>query len=324
MIVIHELGHFLVGRKLGFKIEQFFIGFGPKLFSKEKNEIVYSLRAFPIGGAVVFYGEDEVVKDTLSFNSQKPWKRFLVILAGPVMNIILAIILAIMTLSIFGDYTPVVSSIEAGTPAAQVDLQPGDKIIAIDNKNMDFLSEALTTLQSHESTFVTLTVDRNGQYINTTVNYYYDEALQKNRIGIVVGPEKRTFSLLESIALSFKWIFFLVSQMFTVLWGLVTGSVSSSDVVGPVGTIGFIGEAVRSGFESILRLGCLITVNLGVFNILPLPALDGGRLVFIGLEALRGKPISREKEGTVHFVGFVLLMILMVIFTFKDVLRLFT
>jgi len=112
--------------------------------------------------------------------------------------------------------------------------------------------------------------------------------------------------------------------MLITFWGLITGAVSSSNLMGPVGTISYIGEAVRTGFESILRLACLITVNLGVFNILPLPALDGGRLVFIVLEWLRGKPISREKEGTVHLIGFVLLMALMVVFTYKDIMRLFS
>lgn len=324
MIVIHELGHYSVGRKLGFKIEKFFIGFGPKIYAKVKNGIEYSLRAFPIGGAVLFYGEDEGAKDTLSFNSQKAWKRFLVIIAGPIMNLMLGIILAVMTLSIYGDFTPVISTIEAGTPAAQADLQVGDEIIAIDNQNIDFYTEALTTLQSHSSDSITLTVKRDDEYINTTVNYYYDEEAEKDRIGVIIGQERRTFSLSESILLSFKWIFYLVSQMLGVLWGLITGAVSTSSVVGPVGTISYIGEAVRTGFESILRLGCLITVNLGVFNILPLPALDGGRLVFIGLEWLRGKPISREKEGAVHFIGFVLLMLLMVVFTYKDIVRIFT
>lgn len=324
MIVIHELGHYSVGRKFGFKIEKFFIGFGPKVYAKVKNGIEYSLRAFPIGGAVLFYGEDEGVKDTLSFNSQKAWKRFLVILAGPIMNLILGIILAVMTLSIYGDFTPVISTIEAGTPAAQADLKVGDEIIAIDNQNIDFYTEALTTLQSHSNEAITLTVKRNDEYINTTVNYYYDKEVEKDRIGVVIGQKRRTFSLSESILLSFKWIFYLVSQMLGVLWGLITGVVSTSSVVGPVGTISYIGEAVRTGFESILRLGCLITVNLGVFNILPLPALDGGRLVFIGLEWLRGKPISREKEGAVHFIGFVLLMLLMVVFTYKDIVRIFS
>jgi len=324
MIVIHELGHYTVGKKLGFKIEKFFIGFGPKIFAKEKDGIEYSLRAFPIGGAVLFYGEDEGIKDVLSFNSQKVWKRFLVIIAGPLMNIILGILIAIMTLSYYGDYTPVISQVDNGTPAAQAGLQVGDKIVAVDNNKIDFYSEALTTLQEHSSDAVTLTVDRDGQYIITTVNYYYDKEAEKQRIGVIVGQERRTFSFLESIRLSFKWIFYLVSQMLAVLWGFVTGAVSTSNIVGPVGTISYIGEAVRTGFESVLRFACLITVNLGVFNILPLPALDGGRLVFIALEGLRGKPISREKEGAVHFIGFVLLMLLMVVFTYKDIVRIFS
>lgn len=324
MVIIHELGHFLVGRKLGFKIEKFFIGFGPKLYSKEKDGIEYSLRAFPVGGAVMFYGEDEDEKDALSFNSQKAWKRFLVIIAGPVMNLLLGFLIAIMTLSFYGDYTPIISTVEAGTPAAYANLQPGDQLISIDNTNVDFYVEALTMLQSHQNDKVSLTVKRNGEYIKSDINFYYDDQYDKYRIGIVLGTEKRTFSLYEALTLSFKWIYFLVSQMLITFWGLITGAVSSSNLMGPVGTISYIGEAVRTGFESILRLACLITVNLGVFNILPLPALDGGRLVFIVLEWLRGKPISREKEGTVHLIGFVLLMALMVVFTYKDIMRLFS
>lgn len=324
MVIVHELGHFLVGRKLGFKIEKFFIGFGPKLYSKVKDGIEYSLRAFPVGGAVLFYGEDEDEKDSLSFNSQKAWKRFLVLIAGPVMNILLGFLIAIITLSFYGDYTPIISTVEAGTPAAYANLMPGDQLISIDNTNVDFYVEALTMLQSHKNDQVSLTVKRNDEYIKSDINFYYDNQYDKYRIGIVLGTEKRTFSLYESLTLSFKWIYFLVSQMLITFWGLITGAVSSSNLMGPVGTISYIGEAVRTGFESILRLACLITVNLGVFNILPLPALDGGRLVFIVLEWLRGKPISREKEGTVHLIGFVLLMALMVVFTYKDIMRLFS
>lgn len=324
MVIVHELGHFLVGRKLGFKIEKFFIGFGPKLYSKEKDGIEYSFRAFPVGGAVMFYGEDEDEKDALSFNSQKAWKRFLVIIAGPIMNLLLGFLIAIMTLSFYGDYTPIISTVEAGTPAAYANLMPGDQLISIDNTNVDFYVEALTMLQSHQNDKVSLTVKRNGEYIKSDINFYYDDQYDKYRIGIVLGAEKRTFSLYEALILSFKWIYFLVSQMLITFWGLITGAVSSSNLMGPVGTISYIGEAVRTGFESILRLACLITVNLGVFNILPLPALDGGRLVFIVLEWLRGKPISREKEGTVHLIGFVLLMALMVVFTYKDIMRLFS
>lgn len=324
MVIVHELGHFLVGRKLGFKIEKFLIGFGPKLYSKEKDGIEYSIRAFPVGGAVMFYGEDEVEADDLSFNSQKAWKRFLVIIAGPVMNILLGILIAILTLSIYGDYTPIISTVEAGTPAAYANLQPGDQIVSIDNNKVDFFSEALTLLQSNKKDQVSLTIKRNDEYINSNVSYYYDSEAQKNRIGIVLGEEKRTFSIFEALSLSFKWIYFLVSQMLITFWGLITGAISSSNLVGPVGTITYIGEAVRTGFESILRLACLITVNLGVFNVLPLPALDGGRLVFIVIEWFRGKPISREKEGTVHLIGFVLLMALMVVFTYKDIMRLFS
>lgn len=330
-VFIHELGHYAVGRLLGFRILEFSIGMGPKLLKKEKNGILYAIRAFPIGGMCRFYGEDEAAIDAMSFNSHNVFKRMAVVAAGPVMNVIFAFFIAAVSLNIYGDfyYMPVVVGFAEGeSPAKEAGMQEGDVILSVDGMNISYyndFSAVLENAQKGESSV--LTVLRDDEEVPLTVNGMYDEETDEIHMGISYYPygmaERQKFGFFEAIGNSFEYVVSIMGEMFSFLGGIFTKGVQEGEIGGPVAVINILGQAVRAGFETVLRMGVLISVNLGIMNILPIPALDGGRLVFLIIEAIRRKPIAPEKEGMIHFVGLMLLFGLIIFLSVKDVMGLF-
>jgi len=309
---------------LGFKILEFSIGMGPKIVGKEKNGILYCVRAFPIGGMCRFYGEDEAAKDSLSFNAHKVWKRFLVVLAGPMMNILCAVLFAVLTLLLYGEIVPQVDSFSAeSTPAQQAGMEPGDILYAIDGEKIQYYSQTTELIRAGNPDQMRVTVERDGEKKDLIVEQAYDEEKGYNTLGIMIRGVRKTFGFFEAIGASFGFVWSMILEMFAFLGSIFTVGIQQGDIVGPVGTIGIIGAVVRIGFENVLRLAVLLSVNLGIMNILPLPALDGGRLVFLAIEGIRGKPISAEKEGMVHFIGIILLFGLMIVLTFQDIAAFF-
>ncbi|MBQ7114758.1 MAG: site-2 protease family protein [Clostridia bacterium] len=321
-VVVHELGHFLAGRLLGFTVLEFAVGMGPAVLKKEKNGILYALRAFPIGGMCRFYGEDEEAKDAKSFASHPVWKRIIVVAAGPIMNILLAILLAMGLLMGYGQYVDIPTIMEdpaAETPAAAAGVMAEDVIVAVNGTEVEYFDQASELILGAEGEEMILTVARDGEEIDLTVRDFYSEAEGRNIIGITYSYGRVRYGFFEALGGSVKFICSLVVEMLRFIGSIFTEGVKQGDVVGPVGTVAIIGQAVRTGFETVLYLSALISVNLAVMNLLPLPALDGGRLVFLFIELVRGKPISQEKEGFVHFAGLVLLLILMVVLVVSDV-----
>ena len=324
LVFVHELGHFYAGKKLGFRIDEFAIGMGPVVCSKEKNGTRFAIRALPIGGLCAFHGEDEGVSDPECFNAQPVWKRMIVVLAGPFMNILLAVVLAVIILMTYGEYMPMINDFTAeNTPAEAAGIQVGDIITEIDGKSITYYAECTDYIQQADPARIVVTVRRDGMDVTLTARDIYDPESGSNRLGIYISPERLRYGLLEAATNSVRYTCYIVKEMFKVLGGLFTGSVTSDDVAGPVGTISIIGQAVRAGFEVVLRLGVLISINLGIMNILPIPALDGGRFLFMVIEAVRGKPIPPEKEGMIHMAGLVLLFSLMILLTVMDVRKLF-
>lgn len=320
MVMVHEFGHYGMGRLLGFKIQEFAIGMGPKLFGKEKNGILYAVRVFPIGGMCRFYGEDEAVKDGKSFGAQKAWKRFLVILAGPVMNVVFAVVFAIISLTAYGDIVPAVHSIaEESSPAQAGGMQPGDILYAVDGVHIEYYDDTVDKIRAVQDTDVVVTVLRNGEKVDLLLKDIYNEEAGYNVLGINLAPVRQPYGFFAAVGAAFPFVGSIIKEMFAFLGGLFTQGVQQGDVLGPVGTISYIGYAVRNGLEMVLRLAVLISVNLAIINLLPLPALDGGRLAFVAVEGVRGKPIPQEKEGMVHFVGIVLLFALIIVLTFNDI-----
>lgn len=321
-VVVHELGHFVAGRLLGFTVLEFAVGMGPAILKKEKNGITYSLRAFPIGGMCRFYGEDEEAKDGRSFASHPVWKRIIVVAAGPVMNILTAILFAVVSLMSYGVYVdvPTVQELSSETaPAAVAGIEPGDVLYAINGDVIESYEETSELILGASGAEMTITVQRDGKLVDLIVRDFYNEAEGRNLIGITYGYGRERYGLFKAIGSSFRYVWDIFVEMARFIGSIFTQGVQAGDVVGPVGTVTIIGQAVRTGFETVLYLAVLISVNLAFMNLLPLPALDGGRLVFLVIEAIRRKPVPPEKEGMVHFAGLVLLMLLMVYLTVSDV-----
>lgn len=320
---VHELGHYWVARKFGFGIVEFAVGMGPVIWKKEKDGIQYSLRAFPIGGMCRFEGEDEECQSDGAFNKQAVWKRILVTVAGPLMNVLFALLFAVITLLAYGDYMPqIVSLASADSPAALAGIEANDILLGVDGKKISYYTEATEAILEADSESCEVLLDRAGEKIKLTLSNIYDAEQGRNMLGITIQPARYHFTFGECVANSFRYVGDMVKSMFSFFGELFKGNVHDGDVGGPVMMIDIIGQAVRLGFETVLRLTVLISINLAVVNILPLPALDGGRIALMLVEAVRGKPMDRNAEGMIHLIGFGLLMLLVVFLTYKDILRL--
>ncbi len=318
-VTVHELGHFLVGRLLKFRITGFSVGMGPILFSREKNGTLFAIRAFPIGGMCQFYGEDGETGSGNGFNDHPVWKRFLVVLAGPAMNLLLALILSIATLSVYGNYMPQISEIMADTPAASSTLRASDIVTAVDGKRVSFYTDVFDMITDCRDDSIRLTVQRDGSTEEVTVNEIYNEEKGSNFLGVSIAPVKVRYTFLKSVTGAFSYVGSVIRQTFAFFGTLLSGKAQSGDVAGPIGTIAYISEAVRYGFEMILQLSILINISLGIMNLLPIPALDGGRILFYIVEVISGKPIDRNKEGLIHLIGFILLIGLILFLTYNDI-----
>ncbi|HHY81077.1 MAG TPA: RIP metalloprotease RseP [Clostridiales bacterium] len=330
IIMIHELGHFLAAKAVGIHAEEFSIGMGPRLLKIPGKKTEYSIRALPIGGYVRFLGEDEASSDPRAFTNAKVWKRMAVIIAGPLMNMLLAVLLLAIAYMSFGLYEadmPIIGDVIPGYPAQQVGLQPGDRIIQVGDLDVSGMedSEAVESIRNfinqNGAKPFTITVDRDGQTLKYDVIPTHDKENNRYQIGFYFKQNIRKVGLLESIGLSFVQTFRIIGLMVAMLKDLIFAGKGIGDVMGPVGIVSEIGKAAQAGIQQLINLGILITINLGIMNLIPFPALDGGRLVLLIIEGLRGKPLDRNKEGYFHLIGFVLLMILMIIVTYKDIIK---
>jgi regulator of sigma E protease len=333
IIMVHELGHFSVGRACKIKVMEFSVGFGPKIKQWVRKDILYSIRWIFLGGYTKFYGEDEDVNDKLAFNNQPAGRRALAIFAGPLFNIIFAFILVIITLGAFGDAVPIVSDVWADSPAQAAGLQQGDVILEMNGVKMDFAMELSEGIAAADNKLMDITVQRGDQQISLQVPYQYYENYILNgdtknpvtgyKTGISVGNQRATFGFFEALGLSFKWMFLVVKGTILAIIGLFAGK-GTENAMGIVGMADYLGQAIRSSFENVMRLGVAISISLGICNLLPLPALDGGRLVFIGIEKLFKKPVPRNVEGMIHFVGFALLIVIAILITYQDISKWFS
>ncbi|HLR21409.1 MAG TPA: RIP metalloprotease RseP [Tissierellaceae bacterium] len=318
VILLHELGHFTVAKLVGIKVNEFSVGMGPKIIQKEKGETKYTLRILPIGGYVSMEGEDEESQDPRSFGEASPLSRMAVIAAGSFMNFILAIVvLSIVAFSI-GEPTTIISETIVDSPAEMVGIMPGDKIVKIDDNKVDDwddLSNSIKNANTDEDINVYLI--RNGEEKLSVLRPIMKNG--ENMIGIVPKHQK---SLIYGIKGGIQQTGMFVKLMFEFVAMTFKGQVSTNDLAGPVGVINEVGKAAKMGYTNLLLLLGFISVNLGFFNLLPIPALDGSRLVFIAIELIRGKPINADKENFIHMIGFMLLIILMLVVTYKDLFRL--
>lgn len=333
IIFVHELGHFLFAKLMGVYVYEFSLGMGPKLFSKKGKETEYCLRLIPIGGFCSMAGEEideEAIKvpKEKRLQAKKPWQRFLIMFFGPGFNFIFAILTLFFVALIWGSasYEPIISSVEKNYPAYEVGLEKGDEILEINGKKVKTLDDVSVYLTISDKTKDTkIKVEKED---GTTKTYSLkpkkvkedDEVVYRYGIGLQ-SEEKHGF--VNSVKYTFVKTGALFKQMFITIESLVTGGVSVKQLSGPVGIYNIVGEQSKAGLSSILYLMAFLSINVGFLNLLPLPAFDGGHILFIIIEKIKGSPVSPKTENMIHTVGLFLLMLLMVYVTFNDILRLF-
>lgn len=367
MVSLHEFGHFIVGRLLGFRILEYSIGFGPVLKKSSKGETEYSLRAIPLGGFCRFDGEDAQSEHPGAFCKQPVWKRMVVVVAGGISNIILGYIIFLIIVPLTAPMaTNVVDSVVENSYVADAGLLPGDEVISINGHNVSIYNDISLYAQDFKSdTDAEIVVKRNDEKIkivfkpteivelisytengidyaqsvngkDTSQHFDYGEGVPydadmigkvKTGTSYIIGfsPVTENVTFFNVWGEAWNQTKFVVKLVYQSLWQMITGKVGMEQVSGPVGIVSEVNTAVNSGPMSylyVLNLVALITINLGVFNLLPLPALDGGRLFFMIVELIRRKPIPPEKEGMVHAIGMLLLLGLVVLISFNDIMKL--
>ena len=317
VILVHEFGHFAVAKMVGIRVNEFSIGMGPKIIQKKKGETQYTLRILPIGGYVKMEGEDEASNDPRSFNKVPALSRIAVVAAGAIMNFILAIfILGIVS---FGTGMPTTTIEETlvNSPAEKSGIQSGDTIISINGEKTNSWESIVDKINSSDPNIkMEILISRNNQNKTFTILPVTEDG--RTIIGIVPKSE---YSILSAIRGGFQKTTMFLKLMFDFIGMIFKGKVSTKDLSGPVGVIHEVGVAARLGIYNLLYLLGFISINLGFFNLLPIPALDGSRIVFLLIELVRGKPIDPDKEGFIHFIGFILLISLMLIVTYRDIIK---
>lgn len=321
IILIHELGHFLTAKMFGVKVHEFAIGMGPKLFGKQKGDTFYSVRLIPMGGYVKMEGEDENSEDPKAFSNKKPWQRFIILFAGAFMNLLLGFVL-LVTLNAASPRLPAIPkmevvSVQEGMGAEAAGMLAGDKILAIDGNRIHTQLDFSLALDGKDT--VTVTVDRSGEQKALPVTLTEYEG--SKYLGIIQAVEEKNFG--NVISYSFFEAFSIIKLTYQSFFGMFNGSVAVDQMSGPVGIVSGISDAAQRGFFDVLWLAIIISLNLGVVNLLPLPALDGGRIVFVLWEMITKKRLKPEQEGFIHFIGFVILILFMLYVTKNDIVRLF-
>ena len=327
-VTIHEFGHFLFAKKAGIYVYEFSIGMGPRLFkfNRKNDETDYSIRLLPIGGYVQMAGEDIEVDKNIPKDKQlqsKTWlQRFLTMVAGVMFNFLLAIVVLFIVALINGvtiDATKISKSNIKG-------LKVGDKIVSVNGKfvnNYDKLALELSVAGNNKFTMKVKHKDNTYDTVTVKPKAVYTK---KHKLkGYTYGFEikgKHEHSMLSSIKYAFTKFFSIMEQMFFTVWYLITGKISLKLLSGPVGIFSIVGTAAKTGFVSVLSLLALISVNVGFINLLPIPAFDGGHILFLIIEKIKGSKVNPKVENTIHTIFFILLMALMLYITFNDILRL--
>lgn len=334
LVMLHELGHFLTARLFGVGINEFSIGMGPKIFSKKgkKYDTSYSLRAIPFGGYVSMVGEDGESDDPTAFSNKATWQRIIIVVAGAVVNVLLGFILMlIVVLSSQRLATNQVGLFNENAVSKDFGLQVGDVIIEVGNVSVHTGNELVYEIMNQGKAeaaegvvAIDLTVLRNGEEVFLPGVQFPSMEAEGVLFGSadfkVYGEEKGFFGVIKH---TFFRSVSTVKMIFDQLGDLLRGRYGLNAVSGPIGITQEVANAASLGFINFVYLMAVITVNLGVFNLLPLPALDGGRLLFLLIELISGRSVNRDVEGYIHFVGMVLLFGLMILIAFKDVVGLF-
>ena len=325
IVMIHELGHFLTAKACGMRVDEFAIGIGPNVIQKQKGETLYSIRLLPLGGFNKIAGMDpsEEVGER-GFSNKPVWQRFIVIAAGATFNFLLAIVIYFCIFAFHGttvpSHEPVIGDTFAGNPAAEAGIQQDDRILTINGQSIQEWKDITQSLQGHSNHVVSVTLDRKGEIISTTV--IPRESGDRAVIGINPLMDVKQYGIGESAVYAVTHTGSTIMEMLQGLWNIVTGH-SKGDVAGPIGVAQMAGQVAQHGFISLLLFTALLSLNLGVINLLPIPVLDGGRLVLLILEGITGRKLPEKALQYIQMTGVGLLLLVFVYSTFQDILRLF-
>lgn len=320
LIFVHELGHFMTAKLFGIRVHEFAIGMGPAIFKKTRGETKYAIRCLPIGGFVSLEGEDTPSDDERAFCNKPAYARLLVLVAGAAMNVLLGFLIFVVIYSFVGRVqVPTISKIVPDSPAYVAGLAEGDRITHINEDKINLQADVTYAVNQNGAKPFEITVLRGGEQKKFEITPAFDEETKLYKIGFYSKVVDVTPGLV--IKNSYYNTLFVVKLVYASLGEMVRGNVGLSDMSGPVGIVSEMGKAAQNGVFDVLSLMALIAVNLGVMNLLPLPALDGGRVFFILLEMIRRKPIKPEYESYVHFAGLVILLLFMAVITFSDLLK---
>lgn len=328
LILAHEFGHFWVARRIGIPVYEFSLGFGKKLFSTQKDGVEYSLRLVPLGGFVRMAGEEQGdMNDPKGFNNRKPWEKIAVCFSGPFMNFVLGVIVFIYIFAVIGigfpSNEPVLGEVLKDKPAYTAGLQSNDRIISMNGREINSWDTFVSNIQAYPAgTSLTAEVERDGIRQTITMISTLDQTSGNAIVGVYPQLDFVRQGVMESIRLGFVQTYQMTMALLGGLGMLISGAASSSDLAGPVGITNMVGEATRGGMVYLLSFAAFLSINLGVINLLPIPALDGSKIVFAFVEMVRRKPMDPEKEGFIHWLGFMFLMLLIIFVTYNDIVRL--
>lgn len=318
LVIVHELGHFTLAKLNGVKVEEFSLGMGPKLFGIKGKETEYLIKAFPIGGYVKMLGEEENVSDIRSFSSKPAGRKLSIIAAGPIMNFIFAIVLFGIVGSIRGFLIPVVDKVDENKPAYTAGIQKGDKVISLNNKKVITWDDFFTEVYMTKGAPVHIKLQRNNETIEKTITPVFDKT--ENRYIIGVSPTLlENPGIAKSISYGFTQTNTIIKQTFGALKTLFTGKASAEDFGGPITIIRVSTKFAEAGIIPLLSFAAYLSVQLAIFNIIPFPALDGGWIFLLLFEIITRKKIDDKKIGFVNYIGFAILMALMVVVVLKDI-----
>lgn len=328
LILVHEWGHFIAARRIGIPVYEFSLGFGPKLLATTHKGVQYSLRLIPLGGYVRMAGEEPGDQsDPHGYSNRTPLEKIRVAFSGPFMNFILALLIFIYSFAFIGipesSNQPVLGKVLTGRPAAQAGMQPGDRILSVDGKPISTWGDFTTAIASSKpGTPLNIELERAGEKKTIQVTALSNGTSGNPAIGVLNQVTYHKIGIWESLKIGLEQTYQLTVLLLSWLGTLVTGGASTSDLAGPVGITRLVGEAAQVGTVFLLNFAAFLSINLGIINLLPIPALDGSRIVFAAVEAVRRKPMEPEKEGFIHWLGFMFLMLLIVIVTYNDIVRL--
>jgi len=337
LIVVHEFGHFIVAKRSGVGVLKFSVGFGPKIFGRTINGTEYVLSAIPLGGFVKMVGEDpdstEAVDPRISFSHQPVWKRVAIVLAGPVFNLLFAFVAFSVVLAVYGQRVPSdvakVGGVMADMPAARAGLQVGDVVTAVDGKPIATWEELSNTIRASSGHPVVMTVQRGDQSLSLTVtpepkadkNIFGEVVGEAYVIGIERGFEQVSVGPIEAIGNGAKQTLWWIQTLIMSVVKILQGKIPAQDIGGPILIVQAAGQQAQIGLESLLLFMAVISINLGILNLLPIPILDGGHLLFFLVEAVMRRPLDMRHREIAQQVGLVILIALMAFAFYNDILR---